>query len=476
MMHPTQCASCHAPLPPGAFQCAYCKTATPLGMQQAHQQQHFAATAAAHRQRINLTTVADNAKWSLIVSLIGLPICCAPLSLVGAFLGFRALRLAKAEQVAVPTRAYASIGIGAATTVLFAVALTAFILDAQATADRLAAVQKRLEGKREAEPLDPKVACDLAEERLLEAGHGENAAINLGDVKCEGALEVKGKRATLGHVYAAFGAKRLDLTACLVRGQRWFVLKMIEGEACGDAAAAAPPAAGGKLTEEQLRAQEKKAREDADKAEAAASVKAYTDGLLKLRASTPKLAGLSEAECPKATIQKHLRGEDHLKLPTVDFDYLDRRTGAAGAKQWSWLTSDRIRKVVEGNDGDKAKAVRDLREQAGPLVVVYRAEEKIWPKVTADKGILKDDFSYDRGEYLGALLIFNVDTGDRLCQAKLRFESGDGITYKRRGMSSEKNRAEDAVEDDFKEQFETAATASIKRVAPGLRLGYKVLE
>lgn len=237
MMHPFQCSSCSAPLQPGALQCGYCKAPTPLGMQHAHHQQHVAATAWAQRRRFNLFTVADNAKWSLIVSLIGLPLCCAPISLVGAFLGLRALRLARAEQVAAPTRAYASMAIGALTTLFFGAALTAFILDSNATTDRLAAVKKRLEGKREVATLDVRVACDLVEERLLEEGHGENAAINLDDVKCEGALDVKGTSASLGHVRAVFGTKRLDLTACFTRGQRWFVLKMTEAETCGGASA-----------------------------------------------------------------------------------------------------------------------------------------------------------------------------------------------------------------------------------------------
>ncbi|MCC6555116.1 MAG: DUF4190 domain-containing protein [Polyangiaceae bacterium] len=260
MMHPPRCAHCNAPLHPGALQCAYCKAPTPLGMQQAHHQAHFNAAAAVQRQRVNLTTVADNAKWSLVLSLLGLPICCAPLSLVGSFLGLRAIRLARAERVAVPTRAYASLAIGCVTTVLMITLGIMFHLDTKEKADRLASVQKRLDGKRGADRLDVGVACDLVEERLLEDGHGDHAGINLGEVKCEGALDAQGARATLPHVRAAFGDKRLDLTACFLRGQRWFVVRLTEGAACGDAPTPAAPA-GGKLSEEQLRAEEKKARE-----------------------------------------------------------------------------------------------------------------------------------------------------------------------------------------------------------------------
>jgi hypothetical protein len=192
------------------------------------------------------------------------------------------------------------------------------------------------------------------------------------------------------------------------------------------------------------------------------------------KASTP--LGVQQAHHQAHFAATAAAQRQRTNLSTVDFDYLDRRAGAA-PREWSWLTSDRIRKVFEGGDANaRADAVRDIRRDAGPLVVVYRAEDKIWPKVQEDKGIISDDFSYSSGEFLGALLVYNVDTGERLCQAKLKFESGEHISYKSRGMSSEKSRAAEAVEDDFKEQFENAATASIKRVAPDLRLGYKALE
>ncbi len=86
------------------------------------------------------------------------------------------------------------------------------------------------------------------------------------------------------------------------------------------------------------------------------------------------------------------------------------------------------------------------------------------------------EFTYDGGELEGWLFVYDVESSERLCQTKLEFESSDKLTFREGRFSSAKESAKDAVEEDFNENFETAATEAIQRAAPDLRLGYKVIE
>ena len=74
------------------------------------------------------------------------------------------------------------------------------------------------------------------------------------------------------------------------------------------------------------------------------------------------------------------------------------------------------------------------------------------------------------------VVVYDVDSAERKCQTKLGFESSSEVNFRKGRFSSAKTKAKDAVEGDFTDQFESAATEAIKRAAPDLRLGYKVIE
>ena len=151
----------------------------------------------------NVQTAQSSAKLGITLGLIGVPICCAPLSIIGGVLGFRSLRLAKAEGIPAPTQAFIAIGAAVVSTLLLAGAIVLGGVDAREKQERLEHVQARLAGRREAPALDSAVACSLIEERLLEDGYA-NTTTTPGAVHCDGAVEPSGIRAKMKDVASPF--------------------------------------------------------------------------------------------------------------------------------------------------------------------------------------------------------------------------------------------------------------------------------
>ena len=93
------------------------------------------------------------------------------------------MREAKAAGQPAPARAVVAMLLGVLSVLVTAGVLTAYRLDKRAGEAQASAALKRAEKAREAETLDPKAACTLAEAWLL-AHRGVGAA----EVKCEGPL------------------------------------------------------------------------------------------------------------------------------------------------------------------------------------------------------------------------------------------------------------------------------------------------
>jgi hypothetical protein len=242
-----------------------------------------------------------------------------------------------------------------------------------------------------------------------------------------------------------------------------------------------PPAPTG-ATEAELAAAEGKARESLPKLREAAAAKRVADGLVKVRATLSKTRP-DVSTCTKETFKSYVHEADgRLKVDTADYDYLDSPAAADGGTSrgghWSWLTSDRLASIVDearGTASDSTPAL-DLVKDGGPFVVVYRAETKDWPVVKPTGKWVGKKMAYESGEFDGWMIVANYETGDLVCMGKLSFTNGHDITYSD-GAGSEQERAREAVEDDFKSQFEDAATDEVKAMTgDGVRLGYKILE
>ena len=466
-----QCPQCSALLPPGVVRCGYCGFATPWGAVLSQQQDRANSIQADQAKRQRLAKALSSAKTGMILAIVGTPICCGPLSLVGGVLAWRAGSAVKAEGQPRPATSVIGLVLAIVSMLAFTGGIVVIIRDERAKAEHLAAVGQRLEGKRDVAVLDKKIACDLVEEYLAEKGFSENT-VDLKEVHCDGAFSATDRRASQPEIRFAFGTKHFLANACLERRSRWFVLQIGEGLSC----AALPPPAPytpppRKLSDAESAAEEAKAREEATGAVSAAAVKAFTDKLAKVRQDAES-APAGETVCSKQTMTKYVTGDSRKKVATVDLDVLG--TMATG---WAMLTSEGVRKALDPNGkvDARAAAVADLRASNGPLLVVYKPVQKAWPVVTGSSANGKD-FKYTGGEYAGYLMVYDIDSGARLCQTKIAFESSEVVDFKKSRFASEKSSAKEAVEADFTDRFETAATDAVKRAAPDLRLGYKTLE
>lgn len=479
MMPPNaQCPQCAAPLPPAATQCAYCGHLTPWGATRAAVEQRAASIQADQARKARAAKAESTARTGMILALVGLPICCAPLSLAGGVLGWKGARLAKAEGVPRPVTSVIAMIVAALSVASFTGAMVMYQRDQKAKEDRLTEVRARLRGKREAATIDAKAACDVVEEHLVERGWaGKNYGLDA--VHCDGALTSSDRRASIADVRFSFnGADHATVTACLERRSRWFVLKLLPSGTCADLPPPAPfTAPPRKLSDQELAADEAKARTDLESAAGAAAVKAFTDRLARVKEHAATVAG-GERACSRADMAANVTGDARRKVPTVDFDLLDAGRAGAAAKAWPFLTSEPVRKALDPNarPEDRAKAVADARADGGPLLVVYKADHREWPVVTGKGDATGKDIRYEGGTFAGWLFVYDIDAGERRCQTKLAFESSDVVDFKKSRFASEKKKASEAIEADFRDRFETAATDAIRRAAPDLRLGYKVIE
>lgn len=469
MKSPTQCPQCAAPLPPAAQKCQFCGFLTAWGATFSQQQQQMSQMVAQRDKQARVAKALSTAKTGLILAVVGLPICCGPLSLVGGIQGYRGMKQAKAEGQPTPVTGVLAMIVAFLCTAAMITVTIMFWHDQQKQADHLAAVQARLEGKRE--NIDQKVACDLVEEYLLQKGHA-GKTIDLKAVHCDGALAVNDRRATAPDLRFSFGTSHYSATACLEKRSRWYVIKLIDTGTCADLPPPAPfTPPPRQLSEAEVKADEEKARSDLAKQASGAIVKAYMDKLVRVQAHAASTPG-GENVCPKDKLAKYRPNESRLEVPAIDFDFFDWKGGDSMGKAWTMMVNPDLKRILDpGRDmPSRAKELEKLRADSGPLLVVYKAAQvKILPRVTDGKG-------YEGGEYEGWLFVYDVDTAERLCQTRLVFESSDEVSFRKGRFSSEKKKLAEAVMDDFEDRFHTAATAAIKRAAPDLKLGYKVLE
>ncbi len=469
MTPPSQCPQCAAPLPHAAQRCQFCGFVTAWGASFAQQQQQVSQMVADRDRKARLAKALSTAKTGLILAIVGLPICCGPLSLVGGIQGYRGMKQARAEGAPTPVTGILAMIIALVSVVTMVTVVVMFQLDQQKKADQLAAVQSRLQGKRE--NLDQKVACDLVEEYLLEKGHA-GKTLNLGKVSCDGALALTDRRASAPDVRFSFGTAHHIATACLEKRSRWFVIKLLEGGSCADLPPPSPfTPPPRQLSDPEAKADEAKAREDLFKAASTTLVKTFTDKLAKVQAHASSTPG-AEKPCQKGDLARYVTGTDRKEVPAIDFDFFDWKGGDDAGKAWVMMIDSDLRKILDPkrNVEDRAKELERLRGESGPLLVVYKAgQTKLLPRVTDGK-------AFDGGEFEGWLFVYDVDSAARLCQTKLVFESSDEVSFRKGRFSSEKKKLAEAVMDDLEDRFHTAATDAVKRAAPDLKLGYKVLE
>jgi hypothetical protein len=419
--------------------------------------------------------VRSKSNWALGWSLAAVPLCCPPLGLVGAFLAFRAIKLARDRGDSTPGKAIAAVVI-AIFSLIPAILFAFWGMGVRKEHEgRLEKVRAASAGKRDAPTLERDVACALVVEQLLSGlyqGRTANGAT------CGGPIEAGPDRMVVKGIDVDLGAgRKARLTGCLARASRWFAISATTGEDCPTG----PWAASGVKTEAELKAEEDQLRRTESQRVDTGLARSYTAALVAARdalLATPR----KEATCPTLDLGLlHDAVDKRLKLRTVDLQYLAAPADPAPTAEtgWSFLTSDDVRVVLDPKApaADRAAGIRAIVEDGGPYILVYQADHRALPQVFTKKGFISKDLSFAGGRYEGWMVVVDTRTARPLCEARLAFANSAKVKYARRGLSTEEGRLGSALNDDLVTQFKARASEGIKAMSSDqFRLGYKWLE
>jgi hypothetical protein len=161
----------------------------------------------------------------------------------------------------------------------------------------------------------------------------------------------------------------------------------------------------------------------------------------------------------------------HLDLP-VDGGMATPQPSAGEASEtqgFDWLTSSGLTKVLTGEGKEREVAARTVTEATGRLLVVYKSDERRWPRI-GPAG------THEPGRFRGWLMVYDLEFGKRLCQTELGFDSGNQLNAAALGLSAKDARIHEMFDVDMEAEFRKAATAALKTLTSRLNLGYMAVE
>jgi hypothetical protein len=219
------------------LKCEYCGAASPHAVRA--QQARSEADLAREEDEIQSAQKAldRSATTALVWSIIGLVVCCVPVPGIVAIVLGRRVRVRSAARGWVPaSTASVAMALGAVNLCIF-VAFFVLVAGEMRELDELKAqLHAQAEVGASAEVLAQPTACALAELRLLEDGWKKHRGNNTmaESFECDGKFEVQGDTGVLKDLSFKKNSKiRVILDACLVRGERWHIDRIVlAGTAC----------------------------------------------------------------------------------------------------------------------------------------------------------------------------------------------------------------------------------------------------
>lgn len=231
------CERCGAGLDDSVARCPYCGTETPNAPRlaaAAWQAQAYARTntltIADQQRRQASVDVSKSSMLAFVLSLLGLLVCCTPLSIWALVAALRARAAAKRAEIALPGSAVVAFVLFGLHVVCAGGFTIWFIHDASVRNARIAELQPIIDARAGAPELAQPVACALAEQRLLKEGFEGTGGISIADYSCDGRVIQNGDRAVLDSI--RFHTSSTDVVSakvCLSRGARWSVERITRG-------------------------------------------------------------------------------------------------------------------------------------------------------------------------------------------------------------------------------------------------------
>jgi hypothetical protein len=382
-------------------------------------------------------------KLGLILGLGLVGLCCFPAGLVAGVLGLLSYRRALKEGLRPAPVAFMGMGLAALSLALTTSAVVFSMVKNARRDEQKSALVAEVGNRREAAELDDATACDLAKLHYLAPGNGF-----FDGIECTGKLDGSNNVRTLSGVVTVKGKKRNESTLCLARGHRWFVLSVLErGEACPPQA---PVVRGPATTEAALEVEEDAWREAETTRMASERVERFEARVKKLDAALTAFDG--SGNCGPA-----------MPKGINIVPYFERRmlTDDRAFDDWDFLTTSQFRGARSlQKPRDRAKTIVAF-EAAGPLVVVFDSETRVWPRVV-------NGTTFSAGQYEGRLVVANFEVGEVLCSMDFDARSSAGVSSTRfTKLESREHALESALEKDFTLQLKTRAKATLKQLTDG---------
>lgn len=187
-----------------------------------------------------------------------------------------------------------------------------------------------------------------------------------------------------------------------------------------------------------------------------------------LRNNFPSPSSRRETTCTIAEIEKALgeeggEGQRRKNAWYVDRDFLARFSSdapPAGGKApgWDWLTSAGLRDWTPER-GYTVTYLDDLRHS---YIVVIQNQSLRTPQLR------NEDFL--GGEFHGWAALFDSDTLAVLAQTEIQVRSSDKVKYEKGRFTANREGMEQAIEEDFRDQFKEGLKKSMERMCPKLSL------
>lgn len=183
---------------------------------------HAQHAAAVGKSRLDSLSV--QAMW---LSILGVLVCCWPVSGLGLVQAIRARGMAKTQGVTPPNGANLGFSIGIVGAVLsivmWTVAIVGGLRDEDAAKARIGQLEEKAKAGVEAGALSHDVACALAEAHVLKTGFDGHSGPTLSDFECLGKVDGDAERAALSAFRFKYSSTKYETNVCFQRGVRWFV-------------------------------------------------------------------------------------------------------------------------------------------------------------------------------------------------------------------------------------------------------------
>jgi len=175
------------------------------------------------RQHDAKASIDRTALHSLIWSALGLLCCMIPVfGIVGIVMALRARKMARRYGLVIPVTATLGLVFGVFSLLASVFMYTFIVVQEIRRAQRIDALESRVETSARSERLTSETACDLAELRLLKDGIGSVSGGSLEEFECTGAVEQSGDSAVLSdYSFHRTNSGRYHVKVCYRRGTRW---------------------------------------------------------------------------------------------------------------------------------------------------------------------------------------------------------------------------------------------------------------